>query len=169
MIEENEKGALSKFLFPDLTKGFFLRVITLVVSAWLFFSYVCIPIKIQGLSMEPLYKDGGFNFIWAGAYYFSKPKRGDVVAVRFTGTRVLLLKRIIAFEGERIEFIEGTLYLEGEPFDEPYVELPCNWDMDPRIVEKGTVYVIGDHRSVPIEAHVFGQSPINRLVGVPLW
>ena len=165
----SEQGFIGKFLFPDLTKGFFIRVIVLVVSAWLFFSYVCIPIKIQGLSMEPMYRDGGFNFILAPAYRFKKHTRGDVVAVRFTGTRVLLLKRIIAFEGERVEFIEGTLYLNGEPFDEPYVKLPCDWDLDPRIVEKGNVYVIGDNRSVPVEAHVFGQTSLKRIAGVPLW
>ena len=44
-------------------------------------------------------------------YSFSKLERHDVVGVRFAGQKVLLLKRIVAFEGEWVEFIEGkSLY-----------------------------------------------------------
>ena len=113
--------------------------------------------------------DGGFNFVWTPAYYFSKPARGDVVALRFAGNRVLLLKRIVALEGQRVEFIEGVLFVDGEPLEEPYVKFPSNWDLDPRIVEEGNLYVIGDNRDVPIDAHVFGQAPLYRLVGRPIW
>jgi hypothetical protein len=31
------------------------------------------------------------------------------------------------------------------------------------------VYLIGDNRSMPMEQHQFGQTPLNRIVGSPLW
>ena len=119
--------------------------------------------------MEPTYPDRGVNFCWRLRYLFSEPKRHDVVAVRFAGTKVMLLKRVIAFEGERVEFRRGKLFVDEREIDEPYVRYPCNWNLPPREVEKGCVYVVGDNRSMPIENHVFGQTSMKRIVGVPLW
>jgi signal peptidase I len=81
----------------------------------------------------------------------------------------MLLKRIIALEGERIEFRDGKLLVDGNKIDEPYVRYPCDWNLPPRQVEQGSVYVVGDNRNMPIEDHLFGQTSINRIVGVPLW
>ncbi len=92
-----------------------------------------------------------------------------MVTVRFAGNKVMLLKRVVAVEGERVEFRDGKLFVDGKPVDEPYVRYPCDWNLPPRRVEKGSVYVVGDNRSMPIEDHYFGQTSINRIVGVPLW
>lgn len=165
----DQQSRLSNFIAPDITKGFILRVIALIVFSLLFFSYVAIPIKIQGYSMEPLYHDKGFNFIWTPSYWFSEPKRGDVVAVRFAGTKVLLLKRIVAFEGQWVEFIDGKLFIDFVELEESYINFLYDWELEPRLVKPGNVYVIGDNRNVRIESHVFGQTSIDRIVGTPLW
>lgn len=157
------------FIAPDITKGFIFRVIALVIFSLLFFSYVAIPIRIRGFSMEPLYHDKEFNFIWTPAFLFSGPKQGDIVAVRFAGRKVLLLKRIVALEGQWVEFIEGKLYIDWVELDEPYINYPYDWELEPRLVKEGNVYVIGDNRDVPIESHVFGQTGIERIIGSPIW
>jgi signal peptidase I len=160
---------IRQFLFPSLTPWFLIRVCFVALFALLFFRYVCIPIRIQGTSMEPTYRDGGFNFCWKFHYLFSKPKRHDVVAVRFAGNRVMLLKRVVALEGEQIEFRNGKLFVDGKEINEPYLRYPCNWNLPPRQVGKDAVYVVGDNRSMPIENHYFGQTSANRVIGVPLW
>ncbi len=119
--------------------------------------------------MEPTYHNGGINFCWRLRYLFSGPNRHDVVVVRFAGSKVMLLKRVVALEGERVEFRDGKLLVNGKAIDEPYVRYPCNWNLSPRQVEKGHVYVIGDNRSTPIENHYFGQASVKRVVGAPLW
>ena len=118
--------------------------------------------------MEPTYRDGGINFCWKLHYLFSKPKRHDVVAVRFAGNKVMLLKRVVALEGEQIEFRDGRLFVDGEELREPYVCYPCNWNLPPRQVEKDCVYVVGDNRNMPIQNHYFGQTSVDRIIGVPL-
>jgi signal peptidase I len=160
---------LKAFLFPSLTPRFLLRAGTVALSAFLFFSFVCIPFHIRGHSMDPTYRDGGFNFCWCPRYWFSGPARGDVVAVRLAGRRVMLLKRVIALQGQFVEFRSGTLHLDGTPVPEPYVAGPCAWDLPPRAVRPGYVYLIGDNRDMPLESHDFGQTPVNRIVGGPLW
>jgi signal peptidase I len=119
--------------------------------------------------MEPTYRNGGFNFCWRLQYIFSEPKRHDVVVVRFAGNRVMLLKRVVAVEGEWVEFRNGKLFVEGKEIDEPYVRYPCDWNLPPRQVKENFVYVVGDNRNVPIENHAFGQTSIDRITGVPLW
>jgi signal peptidase I len=160
---------IRQFFFPSLTPRFLIRVFFVALFASLFFGYVCIPIRIQGASMEPTYRNGGFNFCWKLHDLFSRTKRHDVVAVRFAGNRVMLLKRVVALEGEQVEFRDGRLFINGQALDEPYVVYPCNWNLPPRHVEKDSVYVIGDNRSMPIENHYFGQTSVKRLIGVPLW
>jgi signal peptidase I len=158
-----------KFFFPSLKGKFLIRVSIVALSAYLFFGRICVPIRIQGFSMEPTYRNGGVNFCWRLGYTFAKPKRYDVVAVGLAGRNVMLLKRVIAVEGESVEFREGKLFVGGQGIDEPYVRYPCTWNLSPRRVDPGCVYVVGDNRNMPIENHYFGQTPIRRIMGVPLW
>jgi signal peptidase I len=160
---------IRQFFFPSLTRAFLLRVSIVAFSTYLFLGYLCTPIFVQGKSMEPTYHHRTFNFCWRLRYISSKPKRNDVVMVRFAGTRVMLLKRVVALEGEWVEFRKGRLHVDGREVHEPYVRYPGNWNLSPRQVEKDCVYVVGDNRSTPIEDHHFGQTPLRRIMGGPLW
>ncbi len=160
---------IRRFFFPSLTPRFLVRLALIALMAYLFFGHICIPIRIRGSSMEPTYRNGSLNLCCRFRYFFSKPKRYDVVGVRFAGNRVMLLKRVVALEDELIEFRDGKLHVNGEEIDEPYVRYPYDWNLPPRRVKKDSVYVVGDNRKMPIENHVFGQAPIHRIVGVTLW
>jgi len=160
---------LQKFLFPDLNQTFLVRIIIVGITAFILFKYILIPFRISGFSMVPTYKNGGFNFSFTLKYLLTPPKRFDVVTVRFSGNHVMLLKRIVALEGETIAFKKGFLIVNGQKINEPYVSKRQPWDLAPRIVKKNHVYVVGDNRNVPMERHHFGQTPINRITGVPLW
>ncbi len=158
-----------RFFFPPFTIKFLIRVSVVALVAYLFFDRICVPIRIEGSSMEPTYCSGGVNFCWRLNYTFAKPKRFDVVAVRLAGRKVMLLKRVIALEGESVEFREGKLLVDGQGIDEPYLRYPCTWNLSARRVDPGCVYVVGDNRKMPIENHYFGQTPMRRIMGVPLW
>ena len=160
---------IRRFFFPELTTGFLIRIGFIAFSAYLFFGYVCLPFWIQGGSMEPTYRDGDFHFCWKGRYFFSDPNRYEVVAIRFAGSRIMLLKRIVALEGEEVEFRNGKLYVNGEEIEEPYVHYRRNWNLPPRRVEKGNVFVVGDNRGIDIEHHYLGQTDRARIIGGPLW
>jgi signal peptidase I len=157
------------FFFPSLTPKFLIRALLVALFAYLFFGHICIPLRIKGSSMEPTYHNGSVNCLWKLRTIFSKPKRYDIVAVRFAGSRLMLLKRVVAVEGEKVEFRSGKLFVDGKEIEESYIRFPCNWDLPPRQVEKGCVYIVGDNRSMPIEDHHFGQTSVKRILGVPLW
>ncbi|WP_245695168.1 signal peptidase I [Desulforhopalus singaporensis] len=158
-----------RFLLPKLDRWFALRVTAVALTSYLVFGYVLIPLHIRGRSMEPTYHDNSFNFSWRQRYLLVKPKRFAVVTVRFSGTRVMLLKRIIAFAGETVEYRKGQLFINGRKVDEPYVKYQSNWNLEPRTVSPDHVYVIGDNRSGPMDRHQFGEVHVQRIAGGVLW
>ena len=163
------KFKLKNFFLPPLTRGYLIRVFGLTVFGLLFFSFICLPFRVKGRSMEPTYMNGEFNFCFRPRYLFSKPERQDVVVIRLAGEKVMLLKRVVALEGETVEFKNGRLWVNGEKIDETYIQRASEWKLPPRRVKKRHVYVVGDNRNVPMAIHRFGQTSINRIIGVPLW
>jgi signal peptidase I len=167
MLEMN--ALIRNFLFPAINRRFLIRVAIVTISAWMIFKYLLIPLQVKGYSMAPTYNNGDVNFCWTLRYMLSPPKRYDIVAVRYAGTRVMLLKRVIALAGESVEFKSGRLYINGREIKETYVKNKYNWNLVMRTVKPNHVYVVGDNRNVPMETHDFGQTDVNRIVGAPLW
>lgn len=160
---------LKQFFFPALTWPFAVRILLVTITALVLFGYVLTPFRISGKSMEPTYRDQSFNFCFRLDYLFSSPQREDVVTIRLAGESVMLLKRVVGLAGDVVEFRDGRLFRNGNPVPEPYLEYSSDWNLPPRTVKPGYVYVVGDNRSVPIQRHQFGQTPVTRIVGVPLW
>ena len=160
---------IRQFLLPRLTRKFFIRLALVILFSYLIFAHVLTPVRIDGISMEPTYRNGGYTLLFKLRYLFSSPRRGDVVALRIGGERVMLLKRVVALEGDTVEFRAGRLYVNEKPAHELYVQKPCNWNLPRRTVEAGCAYVIGDNRSMPIQQHQFGRVSVRRIVGAPLW
>ncbi len=144
------------------------RICVLVVTCFIVFRFILLPVRIDGISMQPTYRDSGVNFINRLAYLRHPPQRGDVVGVRLAGPHVMLLKRIVGLPGETIEFSRGRLFVNGTELPEPYVKLPCNWNRAPEKVDPDKYFVVGDNRSMPKEFHEFGCAERRRIVGKAL-
>jgi len=164
-----DRNLLRYFLVPEINRRYLLRVLIVAVGAFIIFKYICIPFQVRGDSMWPTYTSGSMNFCFTPRYLLDVPERGDVVTIRMAGNRVMLLKRIVALEDDRVGFENGRLIVNGEKISEPYAAGPCDWELPPRRVRSDHVYVVGDNRRVPMERHHFGQTPASRIVGAPLW
>lgn len=164
----DHRSGIAKFIAPKMSLRLFIRVAIVALIASLFFGLICVPSYIKGESMEPTYNRIGVDFCWRPTYWFSSPKRGDIVVIRYTG-RKLYLKRVVGLPGDTVEFINGKLLINGKVANEPYVKNSCDWNLPERIVRKGTIYVVGDNRSMPMQHHKFGAVNIKRLYGAPLW
>lgn len=158
-------GSVKSFFFPQINKAFLLRLLLVASSAWLIFGFLLIPLRVENISMEPTYQNGSFAFSWRLQYLFSPPQRGDVVTVRFSGRDIMLLKRIVALEGDRIAFVGGQLLVNGQNVHEPYVSYRQQWQLSERTVAPGHVYVVGDNRGMAMRQHKFGQVNIDRIIG----
>ena len=160
---------LQQFFVPRLSSRFLVRALALAGLTFVVGKWVFRPMFVQGASMEPTYARQGFTFGNLLAYRWRTPQRGEVVLLRYGGSQRYLLKRLLAFAGETVEFRKGVCFVNGAPLNEPYVAKPCYWDVPPRTVAHGHVYVMGDNRSVPFESHVGGEIAAARIAGRPLW
>jgi signal peptidase I len=148
---------------PALT---LVRVAIWVAAAFFIFRVVLLPVRVDGVSMMPTYKNGGVNFINRWAYARHHPLRGDVVSIRFAGPHVMLLKRIIALPGERVAIHKGIVYIDGEPLDEPYVKLfNPTWEEAEVTLKPDEYFIIGDNRSMRSDEHTHGRVEAYRIVG----
>ena len=112
------------------------------------------------------------------SYYFSSPKRGDIVT--FDGTKFeegkVLIKRVIGVGGDVIDIHNGYVYLNGEKLDEPYTlgkqtnELSNSENITyPYTVPDGQLWVMGDNRTNSTDSRVFGPIPVENVTGHAFW
>jgi signal peptidase I len=143
-----------------------VRSVILVVVSLVVFKFVLQPIRVEGGSMLPTYKDRGIHFVYRLAYLFRGPRRGDVVAIRLlAGEHVMYMKRVVGLPGETVAFHRGRLYINGKPLDEPYLTLRGNWDHEPEQVGPDQYYVVGDNREMPWADHTKGRPTRDLIVG----
>jgi signal peptidase I len=144
-----------------------VRIVLVVAVAIVLFKFILLPIRVDGPSMLPTYKHGAVNFVNRLAYWRSEPKRGDIVAVRYSGRSMMLMKRVVALPGETVEFINGQLFVNGQPMAEPYVKYDCDWTARREHYQLATdeYYVVGDNRSMPIDMHYQGAAQRKRILG----
>ena len=170
MGNERLENLLRGFLLPKIDRRFTIRLACVVCVSVVFFGLVCRPCVIDGESMVPTYSSKGFLFCWRPVFWFRKPRRGEVVMVRFVGRNVLLLKRVVALSGDTVEFRNGLLYVNNVEIVEAWNPPGrSDWNLEPRLVDPGNVYVVGDNRSMSIDDHIFGQVSAKRLEGVPVF
>lgn len=155
------------FLLGRNPRWTLIRALVLVAVVAVVFKFILLPIRVSGRSMEPAYRDGRINFIHRRAYTAERPpQRGDVVAIRTSGTRMMYLKRVIGLPGERAEIIAGRVVINGRPLVEPYLRPPVYaWDWTAHVLAPDEFLVIGDNRAMAQELHQFGVVHRERILG----
>ncbi len=135
--------------------------------------FILLPVRVSGVSMLPTYREGSIHFVNRLAYWHHEPHRGDVVAIAFSPDadrtwvppHILLVKRIIGLPGETVAFIRGRVWINGQKLEEPYEQLPCDWNRPPVKLAPDEYFVVGDNRSMPQRDHEFGVCQRRQIVG----
>ena len=142
-----------------------VRVLVLAALSFITFRWVLIPVRAEGISMEPTYRSGSLNLLNRLAYRYRQPERGDIVGIKLAGPHVLYVKRIIALPGERILITRGQVYINGAPLAELYVRNRRDWDVPEVKLTPREYYVIGDNRGMRAADHDFGRVDMSRILG----
>lgn len=167
-MEESKKASWQqRLLVGGNIKFTLLRIACLVVFVFLLIKYVMIPVRCEGLSMEPNYTDRSIHLVYKLAYWHSSPQRGDVIAIKIGETqKILLMKRVIGLPGEKVSISNGVVHINGEPLDEPWVQKKrFPWNRKEVELKPDEYLVIGDNRSMPMQMHEFGEVSIKRIQG----
>jgi signal peptidase I len=122
-----------------------------VASIAVLISMLLLPVlRVTGTSMSPTLQNDELVMCSKRSNF----KSGDVVAFYFNNK--ILLKRVIGVAGDVIDIKEdGTVYVNDEPLDEPYISEKafgeCDIDL-PYQVPDNRIFVMGDNREVSIDS-----------------
>ena len=143
---------------------------TLFISAVLFLAInaVSARIRVDGFSMEPSLHSGEFVIVNKLAYKYDSPKRGDVIVFHFPrDPQQEYIKRVIGLAGDDVVVSNGTVQVNGEVLDEPYIlQSPAysgSWQ-----VPEGQLFVMGDNRNNSSDSHNWGTVELDYVVGKAL-
>lgn len=115
--------------------------------------YVIEGVYVASASMEPTLKVGSNFFLEKITYLFRRPARNDFV-VFYSPVKAGhdSIKRVIAVEGETVELINKSVYINGKKLEEDYVkhtrpgEILAGDNLGPFEVPEDMLFVLGDNR-----------------------
>ena len=99
-----------------------LFVSVMIAAVVILFLYQ--PVKVEGTSMMPMLIDQERIFINKFTYRFGieNVKRGDTVVFWFPGDpSKSYIKRVIGLPGDKVQVSDGSVTVNGDTLDEPYV------------------------------------------------
>lgn len=147
-------------------------IIAFLIRAFLFTNYI-----VDGDSMLPSMHHGDRLVVNKLVYKLYEPERFDIV-VFHASSQVDYIKRIIGLPGDHVEYKNDVLYINGEPYDESYLDemRPPNGErytedftlqeiIGKETVPENTVFVLGDNRQNSTDSRNLGVIPLEQIVG----
>lgn len=121
-------------------------LVVALLLAWVLRSVLVQPYRVEGSSMESNLHDTERLFINRMVYRLHPPRRGDVVVVDLPNEGITIIKRIIGLPGETIEIKDGSVFIEGELLEEPYLTQATLDIYGPTQIPEEHYFVMGDNR-----------------------
>ena len=174
-------------------RGFYRTLLQVVSAAAVAFTArasLADHYRVPSGSMEPNVHVGDHIVVAKAAYglrlpltesylfHFRAPARGDVVVIEPPDAEskhamesdvvgAVLLKRIVAVEGDLVEVRNGHVTIDGKANDEATLSLEAGGgpDYGPVRVPKGKVLLLGDNRGNSRDGRTFGFVDRERVLG----
>lgn len=143
------------------------------------------PFIVDGPSMQPNFKDRERIIVNKIVYDIRKPKRGEVIVFHVPEENRDFIKRVIGVPGDTVKVENDTVYINGEPIAEPYLQeqydlahannefynrdkpssnFPNNEFPDGKVPDD-MLFVMGDNRPNSEDSRMIGYIPLDRVVG----
>lgn len=133
-----------------------LKYIAIAIFVLFLIKYVVSLQQVVGPSMNPNYQDGDILILNKIQYKIKKPKRFEVVAIKYNDTKYFI-KRVIGLPGDSIKYIDDVLYVNGEIVNENFktTKMKENFDLQNLGYEQipaGYYLVVGDNRANSLDS-----------------
>lgn len=157
-------------------------VFAIALAAWMLVrTFVIEPYMVPTGSMENTIEIGDQVFAQKVTTELGQmPQPGEIIVFSnpdASSDHDILVKRVIATAGQTVDLIDGVVYVDGVPLEEPYA-VGCSYELAqqapgisvsfPYTVPEGMVWVMGDNRENSADSRYFGAIPEENLVAVVL-
>lgn len=155
--------------------SFMIAIIAGLVIKFFLFT----PIVVDGQSMKSTLNDQDRMIVSK----LSKPERFDIV-VFHANEKQDYIKRVIGLPGDKIEYENDTLYINGKAYEEEYLEENKKWIKEQfgedalltdnftledlwgyETVPEDTIFVLGDNRRFSKDSRHIGVIPMKAIIG----
>lgn len=156
-------------------KAILIAVLLVVVIRYFLFA----PIVVDGYSMAPTLDTQERMIVDKFNYKISDPGRFDIIVFHAPEGKDYI-KRIIGLPGDKVEYNDDTLYVNGKAYPEPYLDeykkqltdggpLTESFTLiditNSDTVPKGHLFVMGDNRRASKDSRYIGYVSFDKVVG----
>ena len=139
--------------------------------------YVVSITQVVGSSMKSTLIDGDVLILSKANYRFFDIKRGDIISLDYEDTKYLI-KRVIGLPGDSIEIVDNVLYINGEVYEEDYLDEGLNYpdfhlsDLGYDTIPEDMYLVLGDNREDSLDSRDIGlisKDNVNGKIVLRIW
>ena len=140
--------------------------IIIIIAVVLFRSFIATPVEVEGKSMYSSLDDGEILLL---KKYDKNYKRFDVIV--FKNNNDKLIKRIIGLPGEKVEYKNNKLYINGRYIKEEFLKNnQTTYDFELKElgykkIPKDHYFVLGDNRTNSTDSRMIGLISKNKISG----
>ena len=150
----------------ELTK--WIIVVTILLMLCHFF--IATISIVDGVSMEPNFKNGEYLIINRYQYNFGKPERGDAVVLKFPGDpeHKKYIKRVVGLPGERVQLQAGKILINGSILNESYIPVTIQTFAEKpidQVLPPNEYFIVGDNRMNSNDSRIWGTAGREFLIG----
>ena len=121
--------------------------------------------------MLPTLMPGDFIWVSTSAYRNEAPKINDVITFLYPKDRSInYIKRLIGRPGDTVRIEDFKVYVNNQQISQPYlndslVKKPYSRFMQPVVIPKGKLFVMGDNRDNSNDGRFFGMVNQADVIG----
>ena len=143
-------------------------IVIALVAVFLIRTFLFTMIRVDGQSMIDTLHDADRLAVTIIDMKLNGPQRGQIVICTYPGADHYCVKRVVGMPGETIEIKNGVTYINGEVFDEPYVEYASMASMPAQVIGEDCYFVMGDNRANSLDSRDsrVGALPRDAFLGV---
>lgn len=125
--------------------------------------------RVEGQAMAPTLHDQERVIVNKLVYRTGAPQRGDIVMHYYPlNPDRSFVKRLIAEAGDRMQIVDGRVYVNEVPINDDFVspEFRGHDDLGPITIAEGYYFVLGDNRNNSSDSRHWGLLPKKYIVGM---
>ena len=153
---DEKKELVKKNYIKEFLPYFIVILVVIFIKIFVFS-----PIRVNGASMNPTLNDKDIIILDEISYRFSEIERFNIVVVKEENE--YLIKRIIGLPGEKIEYKDNKLYIDGKYVKEDFKHMET-MDFSTTLGED-EYFIMGDNRTNSTDSRIFGPISRDEIIG----